>query len=192
MLWCWVQTFPARVVGVWNWMLKNAIFENNGRRLNQMRYSSMNDWIAPGMWSPFVPTIIPSYHTSHRYWWKIIIIMVCFYSNPLPKKIHRGGVLKHTPPLKIFNIFDRSYRNHILGIRFWPSWPSNDWHEKKIVGGFFSKLAFTLFDKPFIDFLEKPQQNLLLPINFWSGRQKLWNLVYSYNMTDQKCCYFLG
>ena len=105
----WVRTFPAREVGVWNWMLKNAIFENNGRRLNQMRYSSMNDWIAPGMWSPFVPTIIPSYHTSHRYWWKIIIIMVCFYSTPPPpqkKKNIGGGVMKHTPPLKIFNIFD--------------------------------------------------------------------------------------
>ena len=28
-------------------VLKNAIFENNGRRLNHMRYSSMNDRIAP-------------------------------------------------------------------------------------------------------------------------------------------------
>ena len=37
---------------------------------------------------------------------------------PKPSKMD-NCCYTHTPPLKIFNIFDRSYRNHILGIQFW-------------------------------------------------------------------------
>ena len=56
---------------------------------------------------------------------------------PLKKTFGGGGVMKHTPPLKIFNIFDMSYRIHILGIRFWAFLTIKWLTRKKFVGGFF-------------------------------------------------------
>ena len=149
-------------------VLKNAIFENNGRRLNQMRYSSMNDRIAPGIWSPFVPTIIPSYHTSQRYLWKIIVIMVCFFTPPPPKD--QGGVMKYTPPLKKFNTFDRSYWNHILGIKILAFLTFKWSKRRKSVGSFFRNWHLHYVMSLCSIFSKSSQQNFLLSINFTSGR----------------------
>ena len=151
-------------------VLKNAIFENNGRRLNQMRYSSMNDRIAPGIWSPFVSTIIPSYHTSQRYLWKIIVIMVCFFTPPPPK--YQGGVMKYTPPLKKFNTFDRSYWNRILGIKILAFLTVKWSTRRKSVGGFFRNWHLHYVMNLCSIFFKSPQQNFLLSINFTSGRPK--------------------
>ena len=78
-------------------VFKNAVFLNNGRRPNRIIYSSMNDRIAPGIWSPFLSTTSPSYPTCHRYLWKIIVEdQICWNSPPPQEK--KEGVFDETPP----------------------------------------------------------------------------------------------
>ena len=82
---------------LWGWgVLKTAIFLDNGRRPYPTRYSSMNDRIAPGIWSPFLSTTSPSYPTCHRYLWKIIVKDQICWSSPPPKK--KEGVFDETHP----------------------------------------------------------------------------------------------
>ena len=94
-------------------VFKNAVFLNNGRRPNRIISSSMNDRIAPGIWSPFLSTTSPSYPTCHRYLWKSYLKLKSVCSPP-KKKVF---LMKHTPPLKFFITSDRTYWNHILGFR---------------------------------------------------------------------------
>ena len=123
-------------------VLKNAIFCNNGRRPNRTRYSSMNDRIATGIWSPFLSTTSPSYHTSHRYLWKVIAeAQICLSSAaPPPKK--RGCLMKHTPPLKYFITFDRTHWNPISGFRIWASLSSKWLKPKKSDEPFFRNCTY--------------------------------------------------
>ena len=151
-------------------MLKNAIFENNGQRLNRMKYSSMSDWIAPGLWSPFVSTIIPSYHTSHRYLWKSL---KSWFGSLTPPPPYIRGVMKYTPPLKKFNTFDRSYWNHILGIKILAFLTVKWSTRRKSVGGFFRNWHLHYVMNLCSIFFKSPQQNFWLSINFTSGRPKL-------------------
>ena len=145
----------------------------------------MNDRIAPGIWSPFVSTIIPSYHTSHRYLWKIIIIMIRFFSPPPP--IKGGGLKKHTPNLKNSNIFDRPYSIHILGFEVWAFLPIKWLTRKNSVGGFFWNQLLHFALNLCLNFFKSPQQIFLVSLNFSSGSPKLHNLVYGFNMDGQKC-----
>ena len=122
-------------------VLRNAIFSKNGRRPNRSRYSSMNDRIATGIWSPFLSTTSPSYHTSHRYLWKIMVEpQICLSSAPPPKKM--VCLMKHTPPLKYFITFDRTYRNPIQGFRVWASLSSKWLKPKKSDEPFFRKCTY--------------------------------------------------
>ena len=156
--------------------------------INQTRYSSMNDRIAPGIWSPFVSTIIPSYHTSNRYLWKIIIIMIClFIPHPPVKRGRGGGLMKHTPPLKKSNFFDRAYSDHLLGFKVL-TFQTVKWSTRKnSVGSFFWNRLLHFVKNLCLNFFKSSQQIYLLSINFSTGRPKLHNLVYGFNMHGQKC-----
>ena len=107
-------------------VFKNAIFPSNGRRPNRIIYSSMNDRIAPGIWSPFLSTTSPSYPTCHRYLWKSYLKLKSI--SPPPKK--KVCLMKDTPPLKYFITSDRTYWNHILGFRVW-AFLSSKWLKLK-------------------------------------------------------------
>ena len=119
-------------------VLRNAIFCNNGWRPNRSRYSSMNDRIATGFWSPFLSTNSPSYHTSHRYMWKIMVEpQSCLSPAPPPRPERRLCLMKHTPPLKYFIPFDRTHWNPILGFSVWASLSSKWLKPKKSDEPFF-------------------------------------------------------
>ena len=122
-------------------VFKNAVFLNNGRRPNRIIYSSMNDRIAPGIWSPFLSTTSPSYPTCHRYLWKSCLKLksVC---PPQKKKV---CLMKHTPPLKYFITFDRTYRNHILGFLVWAFLSSKWLKSKKFDEPFFKNCTFNFW-----------------------------------------------
>ena len=112
-------------------VFKNAIFLNDGRRPNRIIYSSMNDRIAPGIWSPFLSTTSPSYPTCDRYLWKIIFeAQICVNHPPPPPQKKKVCLMKHTPPLKYFITFARTYWNHILGFRVW-AFLSSKWLKSK-------------------------------------------------------------
>ena len=147
----------------------------------------MNDRIAPGIWSPFVSTIIPSCHTSHWYLWKIIIIMIRFFSPP---PIKGGGLKKHTPNLKNSNIFDRPYSIHILGFKVWAFLTIKWLTRKNSVGGIFWNQLLHFALNLCLNFFKSSQQIFLLSIHFSSGRPKLHYLVYGLHMHGQKCWNF--
>ena len=59
---------------------------------------------------------------------------------PPPKK--RVCLMKHTPPLKYFITFDRTYRNPIQGFRVWASLSSKWLKPKKYDEPFFRKCTY--------------------------------------------------
>ena len=155
--------------------------------INQTRYSSMNDRIAPGFWSPFVSTIIPSYHTSHRYLWKIIIIMICLFIPNLPvKRGMGGGVEAHPSPEETLFFLPCIFRPHIRFQSF--GLPDRQMIDaKNFCWELFLKSAITFCKNLCLNFFKSSQQIYLLSINFSTGRPKFHNLVYGFNMHGRKC-----
>ena len=98
-----------------------------------------------------------------------------------------GGLMKHTPPLKNSNFFDRAYSDHILGFKVL-AFQTVKWSTRKnSVGSFFWNRLLHFVKNLCLNFFKSSQQIYLLSINFTTGRPKLHNLVYGFNTHGQKC-----
>ena len=101
--------------------------------------------------------------------------------------IFKNSVFEHTPPLENINIFDMSYWNCILGSKILASLTKNWLKTKKSVGGFSRKSKKDLSNKVSANFEKSPQRIFFVSIIWWSGRPKIWYLVYGFYRTCQKC-----
>ena len=101
--------------------------------------------------------------------------------------IFKNSVFEHTPPLKNINIFDMSYWNSVLDSKIWASLTKNLLKTKNSVGGFSRKSKKDLSNNVSANFEKSPQRIFFVSIIWWSGRPKIWYLVYGFYRTCQKC-----